>query len=68
MKVAVAALYVTPDHLGYIVGFGSGMIFPFGLLIDILRGRKTKKMSSDNPVGQLFFQSMGLVISNLKVA
>ena len=59
--VAVAALYVTPNQLGYIVGFGSGMIFPFGLLIDLLRGRKLKKMSPGNPVGQLFFQSMGLV-------
>jgi hypothetical protein len=59
--VAVAALYVTPNQLGYIVGFGSGMIFPLGLLIDLLRGRKMKKMSPGNPVGQLFFQSMGLV-------
>jgi hypothetical protein len=25
--VAVAALYVTPNQLGYIVGFGSGLIF-----------------------------------------
>ena len=40
--VAVAALYVTPNQLGYIVGFGSGMIFPLGLLIDLLRGRKMK--------------------------
>lgn len=59
--VAVAALYVTPNQLGYIVGFGSGMIFPFGLLIDRLRGREMKRISSDNPVGQLFFQSLGLV-------
>ena len=59
--VAVAALYVTPNHLGYIVGFGSGLIFPFGVLIDLLRGRKMKKVSPGNPVAQLFFQSLGLV-------
>jgi len=61
--VAVAALYVTPTQLEYIVGFGSGMVFPLGLLIDRLRGRKTKRISPGNPVGQLFFQSMGLVLS-----
>jgi hypothetical protein len=59
--VAVAALYVTPNQLGYIVGFGSGLIFPFGVLIDLLRGRKMKKVSPGNPVAQLFFQSLGLV-------
>jgi len=59
--VAVAALYVTPNQLGYIVGFGSGLIFPFGVLIDLLRGRKMKKASPGNPVVQLFFQSLGLV-------
>jgi hypothetical protein len=59
--VAVAALYLPPNELGYIVGFGSGLIFPFGVLIDFLRGRKVKKVSSGNPVAQLFFQSLGLV-------
>jgi len=59
--VAVATLYVTPNQLGYIVGFGSGLIFPFGVLIDLLRGRKMKKVSPGNPVVQLFFQSLGLV-------
>ncbi len=61
--VAVAALYVTPIRLENIVGFGSGMVFPLGLLIDRLRGRKTNRISPSNPVGQLFFQSMGLVLS-----
>src|SRR6476661_6274260 len=49
------------NQLGYIVGFGSGLIFPFGVLIDLLRGRKMKKASPGNPVAQLFFQSLGLV-------
>jgi hypothetical protein len=60
--VAVAALYVTPLQLSYIVGFGSGMVFPFGVLIDLLRGRKMKQASPGNPVAQLFFQSMGMVV------
>jgi hypothetical protein len=60
--VAVAALYLTPQHLAYMVGFGSGMIFPLGILIDLLRGRKMKRASSDNPVTQLFLQSLGLAV------
>ena len=59
--VAVAALRVPPNELGYIVGFGSGLIFPFGVLIDLLRGRKVKKVSPGNPVARLFFQSLVLV-------
>jgi hypothetical protein len=60
--VAVVALYVSPQRLAYIVGFGSGMIFPLGILIDFLRGRKMKQASSGNPVTQLFLQSLGLVV------
>jgi hypothetical protein len=60
--VAVAALYLSPQHLAYLVGFGSGMIFPLGILIDFLRGRKIKRASSDNPVTQLFLQCLGLVV------
>jgi hypothetical protein len=60
--VAVAALHVTPQQLAYIVGFGSGMIFPLGILIDFLRGRKIKRASSDNPVTQMFLQCLGLVV------
>ena len=60
--VAVAALYLSPQQLAYLVGFGSGTIFPLGILIDFLRGRKIKRASSDNPVTQLFLQSLGLVV------
>jgi hypothetical protein len=59
--VAVAALHLSPQHLAYVVGFGSGMIFPLGILIDFLRGRKIKRASSDNPVSQLFLECLGLV-------
>jgi hypothetical protein len=60
--VAVVALYLSPQHLAYVVGFGSGMIFPLGILIDLLRGRKFKRASPDNPVTQLFLQSLGMVV------
>jgi hypothetical protein len=60
--VAVAALYLSPQHLAYLVGFGSGMIFPLGILIDFLRGRKMKRANSDNPVTLLFLQCLGLVV------
>jgi hypothetical protein len=60
--VAAAALYVTPNQLCYIVLFGSGMIFPFGVLIDRLTGRKLKFGATDNPVTHLFLQSLALVV------
>ena len=59
--VAVAALYFTPVQLGYLVGFGSGMIFPFGMLIDKLRGKKTLRSNNNNPVTRMFLQSLVLV-------
>ena len=59
--VAVAALYVKPVQLAYIVGFGSGMIFPLGVLIDLVTTRKMKRANAANPVTQLFMQSLGLV-------
>jgi hypothetical protein len=60
--VAVAPLYVKPNQLSYIVLFGSGMIFPFGVLIDRFTGRKMKRASAGNPVTQLFMQTLGLVV------
>jgi hypothetical protein len=59
--VAVAALYLEPSHLAYLVLFGSGMIFPLGVLIDRLTGRRMTRASAGNPVTQLFMQSLGLV-------
>ncbi len=59
--VAVAALYVTPGMLCWIVGLGSGMIFPFGMLIDVLRGRKVNRTNNDNPVTRMFLQMLVLV-------
>ena len=60
--IAVAAQTVAPTLLGYLVLFGSGMIFPVGVLIDRLTGKSLKMASAANPVGQLFLRSLGLVI------
>jgi uncharacterized membrane protein YhaH (DUF805 family) len=59
--IAVAALYVNPLALAYMVLFGSGMIFPLGVVIDLATSRKMKRASTQNPVTQLFMQSLGLV-------
>ena len=60
--MAVVPLYVTPVQLGYIVGFGSGMIFPFGILLDLLRGKKSPRANNENPITQMFLQSLVLVV------
>jgi hypothetical protein len=59
--IAIAALYVKPLALAYMVLFGSGMIFPLGVLIDLVTTRKLRRASTQNPVTQLFMQSLGLV-------
>ncbi len=59
--IAVAALCVKPAPLAYMVLFGSGMIFPLGVMIDFLTTRKMKRASTQNPVTQFFMQSLGLV-------
>ncbi len=59
--VAVAALRFTPGLLCWIVGLGSGMIFPFGMLIDLIRGRKVNRTNNDNPVTRMFLQMLVLV-------
>jgi len=60
--IGVAALYLPPQRLALVVLFGSGMIFPLGVMIDLLTGRKLKRSSTGNPVIQLFMQSLGLVV------
>jgi len=60
--VGVAAMFVKPNQLAYLVGFGSGMIFPLGMLIDRISGRKITRANMGNPVTRLFMQSLGLVV------
>ena len=60
--IAVAALHVRPAVLAYMVLFGSGMIFPMGIAIDRMTGRKLKHASAGNPVMELFLKSLALVM------
>lgn len=60
--IAVAALHLRAQQLAYLVLFGSGMIFPLGVLIDRVTGKKMTRSSTANPVIQLFMQSLGLVV------
>ncbi|MDT7810668.1 MAG: hypothetical protein QOJ42_584 [Acidobacteriaceae bacterium] len=59
--VAVAALRLNPNQLSLLVLFGSGTIFPLGMLIDRLTQRRVTVASAANPVTQMFMQSLGLV-------
>jgi hypothetical protein len=59
--VAAAALRLNPNQLVWLVGCGSGAIFPLGLLIDRLTGRKIRRANAQNPVTQLFLRSLALV-------
>ena len=58
---AIASRILTPEQLAYFVGFGSGTVFPLGLLIDRLRGRPMLQGNSTNPVVKGFLQSLSMV-------
>jgi hypothetical protein len=60
--VAIAALRLPPNTLAYVVLFGSGMIFPFGALLDRLIYKRMTLASTANPVVQLFMQCLALVV------
>jgi hypothetical protein len=46
------SLFLDARALAFWVGFGSGMVFPLGLIIDRLRGL-TVRTSNTNPVTQI---------------
>lgn len=56
----VASRILAPQPLAYFVGFGSGAVFPLGMIIDRIRGRKPVG-ASENPVTQLFLQCLAAV-------
>ena len=58
---AAASRVLTPEQLAYFVGFGSGTVFPLGLLIDRLRGRPMLQGKSSNPVVGGFLQCLTIV-------
>jgi hypothetical protein len=59
--VALASLRLTPNSLALLVLFGSGAIFPFGVLLDRLRGRTMRSGTGGNPVIAMFLQTLGMV-------
>ncbi len=58
----MAGLLVTPEHLAFGVAFGSGAIFPLGVLIDKSRGRNLMPQGRDNPLMQMFLQSLAMIV------
>ncbi|MDB5691855.1 MAG: putative rane protein [Alphaproteobacteria bacterium] len=58
---AAASRVLTPEQLAYFVGFGSGTVFPLGMLIDRLRGRRGLQGNRDNPVLTGFLQCLAIV-------
>jgi hypothetical protein len=59
--VAVAGLLLPARTVAFIVGFGSGAIFPLAVAIDRLRGRTVIRSDRSNPVLGMFLQSLGTV-------
>jgi len=57
----VASRFLIPSQLALFVGFGSGTVFPLGLAIDQLRGRKTVA-DPKSPITIMFLQSLALVL------
>lgn len=57
----VAGLYLTPQQHAFAVACGSGGIFPLAVLIDRLRGRNFLAAGRDNPLTQMFMQSIVMV-------
>jgi len=60
IAATVASRFLDPKALAYFVGFGSGTVFPLGLIFDRLRGR-TKLADNRSPITQLFLQSLAMV-------
>jgi hypothetical protein len=58
---AIASRVLSPEQLAYFVGFGSGTVFPLGLLVDRLRGRPMLQGKSSNPVVKMFLQCLAIV-------
>jgi len=60
--VAVASLVMQPLLVAYVVLFGSGMIFPFALLIDrVTGGNGIKRENAENPLLKLFLRSIVMI-------
>jgi hypothetical protein len=60
--IGVAALRLSPNTLALVVLFGSGMIFPFGALLDRIFYKRMKLSDTANPVLQMFMQCLAVVV------
>jgi hypothetical protein len=59
--IAILGLYLVPARLAYVVGFGSGLIFPLAVLIDRMRGRTLMATGRSNPLTGMFLQTLVMV-------
>ena len=57
----IDGLFLTLQQHAFAVAFGSGAIFPLGVLIDRLRGRNFLAAGRENPLTQVFLQSIIMV-------
>lgn len=57
----VGGLILAPRQHALAVAFGSGLIFPLAVVIDRLRGRNFLKAGRDNPLTQMFVQSVVMI-------
>lgn len=57
IAASVLSRTLSPAQLALVVGFGSGAVFPLGMLIDRLRGRKLVR-DDGNPIQTLFLQCL----------
>jgi hypothetical protein len=59
--VAIAGRLLSSATVAYLVGFGSGAVFPLALLIDKLRGRPSVTARNTNPLVGMFMQNLVVV-------
>jgi hypothetical protein len=60
--VGVAALFLEPVPVAYVVLFGSGIIFPLAVLIDRVTGsHRIQRANAENPLTRLFLRSIAMV-------
>ena len=60
LAALVASRFLPAQPLAFFVGFGSGAVFPLGMIIDRMRGHKPVA-ASDNPVTHMFLQCLAAV-------
>jgi Family of unknown function (DUF7010) len=60
--IAISGRVLPDAQVAYVVGFGSGAIFPLALLIDRVRGRQTAMSGSDNPLLGMFLRNLAVVV------